>query len=101
MVVTAKDELEPPPLAVIVGGDSVMPKSCSEWIAKAKFPECVMPADVPLAVTVKLPADIVAGMERARVWLLPAGTLNGEGGDVVTPSGNPERMVVTESVNPF
>ena len=101
MVDTAKVALEPPPLVVIAGGDSVMPKSCSGWTVKARFPECVRPADVPLAVTVKLPFDSVAGIERTRLWLLPAGTLNGEAGDVVTPAGNPERVIATGSVNPF
>jgi hypothetical protein len=105
VVVTAKVELELPTLAVMVAGDSVMPKSCSEWTVRARFPECVSPADVPLAVTVKLPADIVAGMERRNFWLLPAGMLtgmlNGEAGDVVTPVGNPERVIATASANPF
>ncbi len=101
MVVTAKVELELPTLAVMVAGDSVMRKSCSEWTVSARFPECVSPADIPLAVTVKLPADIVAGMERRSFWLLPAGMLNGEAGDVVTPTGNPERVNVTGSANPF
>jgi hypothetical protein len=100
-VVTAKVALEPPELAVIAAGDSVMPKSCIEWIVTARFPECVRPADVPLAVRVKLPSDIVAGMERTRIWLVPAGTLNGEAGDAVTPAGNPERVIATGSVNPF
>lgn len=98
---TAKVALEPPALAVIVAGQSVMPKSCSEWTVKASFPACVRPADVPLAVTVKLPPGLVAGMERTRVWLLPAGTVNGEAGDVATPAGNPERVTVTGPVNPF
>ena len=97
---TAKLELEPI-LVVTVGGDSVMPKSCSEWTVRARFPKCVNPAAVPLAVTVKLPADIAAGMERRNFWLLPAGMLKGEAGDVVTPAGNPERVTVTGSLNPF
>ena len=97
---TAKLELEPT-LVVTVGGDSVMPKSCSEWTVRARFPECVNPADVPLAVTVKLPADIVAGIERRTFWLPPAGMLNGEAGDVVTPVGNPARVIATGSANPF
>lgn len=101
MVDTAKVELEPPPLTVIAAGDSVMPKSCSGWTVKTRFPECVSPADVALAVKVKLPADIVAGMARAMAWLLPADRLNGDAGDVVTPAGNPERVIVTGSVNPF
>ena len=101
VVVTAKVELEPPPPAVSVVGDTVRPKYCREWIVKARFAECVRPADVPLAATVKLPADIVSGMERARVCLLPACMLNGAAGDVVTPAGNPEKVIVTGSVNPF
>ena len=101
MVVTAKVELELPTMAVRVAGDSVMPKSCSEWTVRAKFAECVSPADVPLAVTVKLPADIVAGIARARVWLLPTDRLNVEAGGVVTPAGNPERVIFTGSANPF
>ena len=100
-MVTRKVGLEPPVLAVIVAGDSVMAKSCSEWTVRARFPECVRPADVPVAVTVKLPSDIVAGMERTRAWRLPAGTLKGEPGDVVTPAGSPERVIATGSVNPF
>jgi hypothetical protein len=32
---------------------------------------------------------------------LPAVTLNGEVGDVVTPAGNPEILTVTGSANPF
>ena len=87
-MVTAKLALEPPALAVIAAGESVMPKSCGEWTVKAKFPEWERPAAVPLAVTVKLPSDIVVGMERTRVWLPPAGTVKGEAGDVVTPAGN-------------
>lgn len=97
---TPKVEVEPPALVVMLAGDSVMPKSCSECTDKARLPECVSPADVPLAVTVKLPAGI-SGMERARVWLLPAVTLNGEVGEVVTPAGNPETVTVTGSLNPF
>ena len=58
-------------------------------------------ADVPLAVRVKLPADAVAGMERVTVWLPPAGRMNGEAGEVVTPAGNPESVTATESLNPF
>ena len=100
-MVTAKVELEPPALAVMLADDSVMPKSCSECTVRARFPERVSPADFPLAVTVKLPAAIVSGMERARVWLLPAVTLNGKAGDVVTPAGNPEKVIVTGSANPF
>ena len=101
-MVTAKVELELPTLAVRVAGDTVMPKSCSsEWTVRARFPECVNPADVPLAVTVKLPADIVAGIERRIFWLPPAGMLNGEAGDVVTPVGNPARVIATGSANPF
>ena len=100
-MVTAKVELEPPALAVMLAGDSVMPKSCSECTDRARFPECVSPAEVPLAVTVKLPLGIISGMERARVWLLPALTAKGEAGEVVTPTGNPERVTVTGSLNPF
>lgn len=101
MVVTAKVELELPTLAVRVAGDSVMPKFCnSEWTVRARFPECVIPADVPLAVTVKLPA-VAAGMERRSFWLPPVGMLNGEAGDVATPAGNPERVTATGSANPF
>lgn len=98
---TAKAELAPPPLAVIAAGESAMRKSCGKWTVKVRFPECVSPADVPVAVTMKLPAEIVAGMERMRVRPLPAATLNGEAGDVVTPAGNPEIVIVTGSVNPF
>lgn len=101
VMVTAKLELGPPALAVMLAGDSVIPKSCNECTVKARFPECVSPADVPLAVTVKLPDGIVSGMERVRVWLLPAATANGEAGEVVTPAGNPEKVIVTGSVNPF
>jgi hypothetical protein len=101
VVYTAKVELEPPPLTVIAAGDSVRPKSCSERTVKARFAECVRPADVPRAAMVKSPAGIVPGMEKARIWLLPAGMLNGAAGDVVTPAGNPEKVITTGSVNPF
>jgi hypothetical protein len=100
VVVTAKVELEPT-VVVMVAGHNVMPKSCSEWTVRARFPECVNPAAVPLAVTVKLPADIAAGMERRNFWLLPAGMLKGEAGDVVTLAGNPERVIATGSAKPF
>ena len=39
--------------------------------------------------------------ETATVWLLPAATVNGEEGDVVTPAGKPESVAVTGSENPF
>jgi hypothetical protein len=100
-VVTAKVALELPALAVIAAGETVMPKSCSERTVKAKLRECVKPAEVPVAVTAKVPLDIVTAMERTKVCLLPVGTLNGEAGDVVTPAGNPERVIVTGSGNPF
>ena len=100
-MVTAKVESELPALAVRLAVDSVKPKSCGECTVKSRFPECVSPADVPLAVTVKCPAGIVSGMERAKVWRLPAVTLNGDPGDVVAPAGNPEKLIITGSVNPF
>ena len=46
-------------------------------------------------------AGTVAETDRVTVWLLPAATVNGDAGDVVTPAGNPERVTVTEPEKPF
>jgi hypothetical protein len=58
-------------------------------------------ADVPLAVSVKLPANTLARTDRFTLWLVPAVRLNGEVGDVVAPAGNPESVTTTGSANPF
>ena len=46
-------------------------------------------------------AGTVAETDRVTVWLLPAATVNGDAGDVVTPAGNPENVTVTVSENPL
>ncbi len=66
--------------------------SCAEWES---------PAEVPVAVTVKLLVPSVGGIVNATVWLLPAAKLKGDAGDVVTPVGNPERVIATWPLNPF
>src|SRR6266581_3880616 len=40
-------------------------------------------------------------MEKLNDWLPPAVIVNGPEGCVVDPTGNPERVTVTEPVNPF
>jgi hypothetical protein len=94
-------ELEAPAFTVSAAGESTMLKSGRGSTVRGRLAECVSPAKVPLAVRGKLPAATVAAMERVTAWLPPAGTMNGEAGEVVTPAGNPESVTATESLNPF
>jgi hypothetical protein len=101
VIETAKLELGPPGFTVSTDGDTAMLKSFSEVTVNARFTECASVEEVARAAIVKLPADSVAGTHRTTVWLLPGARLNGDGGDVVAPAGNPESTTVTGSVNPF
>ena len=93
--------MEAPAFTVSAVGERTRLKSVAGSTVRVRLAECVSPANVPLAVRVKLPAATVAGMERVTAWLPPAGTLNGEAGEAVTPAGNPESVTTTESLNPF
>jgi hypothetical protein len=98
---TVKAEVEPPVPSVIADGNSTRLKFCGAITVKARLADFVSATDAPVAVTVKLPAGTVAGMDKVTVWLPPAAKLNGEAGEVVAAGGNPESVIETEPANPF
>jgi hypothetical protein len=53
-----------------------------------------------VACTEKTPTAEDAGTEIVIDWLAPAAMVNGAGGCVLAPEGNPEIVTVTEPVNP-
>jgi hypothetical protein len=92
--------LEVPKAATTWLGDAATLKSLADRTVKFACAECASAEDVPLAVSVYVPADTVAGTESVTAWLAPAAISNGEAGDVVAPAGNPVSATVTELVNP-
>ena len=67
MIDTAKAELEPPALTVMVDGSVAMLKSVEGSTVKARLAECESDADVPVIDTVEAPGDTVAGTDRRTV----------------------------------
>ena len=59
------------------------------------------PLEALSGLDLEVPAGTVEAMDSVTVWLLPAATLNGDAGEVVTPAGNPASVTVTDPVNPF
>jgi len=49
----------------------------------------------------KIAAATDAGTESVTAWLAPAAAAKGDAGDVVLPTGRPDREMDTEPVKPF
>jgi hypothetical protein len=102
LAVTLTEPLAPPMVRESDVGDRVREKSggagtetVSETVAV-----CVVVPDVPVKVTVDVPAAAVEPAVRVMVWAAP-GLQVTEVGLAVTPVGNPEMAMVTAPVNPL
>src|SRR6267143_1183494 len=73
-------------------GDADNAKSLAEVTVNGSGAECASVPLVPFAITVKLPAATDAGTESVTAWLAPAAAAKGDAGDVVLPTGRPDRQ---------